>query len=556
LRLRPTSKGDSSTVYEELLTLECFRALLIFDFGYHPSNGAFPVEIQARLTNQKYDHSKDNQTHLVVSITAPASDWATKRPSICVLPVIDLSGSMSGAKLEYAKKSLLKLIDQLQPGDIVGLIGFESSIHKLMKPQQVTAEVKTQFKNLVSKLRPMGSTNLTDGFLEALKMVEGLDLSPKYIKRIILFTDGEPNVGVTDKSQILKLLKSSLGSTTVSAFGYGSTGTVNGSCDQDFLTNFAQEGSGNYAYVQDPDDALTAFGRELGGLLSTYAQNILVEINPLAGHPVEKAVTDVVVTKNVLGEAEFQFPDILAEETRHFVFDVKLKQGKAGPRAVNIFDVKTTYQVITSEGQRETKSIEAKVKAQFVSAEDAQKEPNKELDAIVALAQVVRAQLEAEEQAKKGQFEAAAQIMANTANLVQNRGHHNTARVAASVQHKVSSKGLYDTSGGYLSSMKVGGTRAFGASSMDAEALQDLSFCDVSLGNASMTQTVSNFVEAPEVAVAAVPLDVAARLWSQVPAVVEITKTPSIIIPETPQLIPVDAVIAMGDPDQIPPTVK
>lgn len=514
------------------------------------------MEIQARLTNQKYDHSKDNQTHLVVSITAPASDWATKRPSICVLPVIDLSGSMSGAKLEYAKKSLLKLIDQLQPGDIVGLIGFESSIHKLMKPQQVTAEVKTQFKNLVSKLRPMGSTNLTDGFLEALKMVEGLDLSPKYIKRIILFTDGEPNVGVTDKSQILKLLKSSLGSTTVSAFGYGSTGTVNGSCDQDFLTNFAQEGSGNYAYVQDPDDALTAFGRELGGLLSTYAQNILVEINPLAGHPVEKAVTDVVVTKNVLGEAEFQFPDILAEETRHFVFDVKLKQGKAGPRAVNIFDVKTTYQVITSEGQRETKSIEAKVKAQFVSAEDAQKEPNKELDAIVALAQVVRAQLEAEEQAKKGQFEAAAQIMANTANLVQNRGHHNTARVAASVQHKVSSKGLYDTSGGYLSSMKVGGTRAFGASSMDAEALQDLSFCDVSLGNASMTQTVSNFVEAPEVAVAAVPLDVAARLWSQVPAVVEITKTPSIIIPETPQLIPVDAVIAMGDPDQIPSTVK
>jgi len=179
------------------------------------------MEIQARLTHDKLNHAQDNNVQLVVSLTAPQLDWVAKRPNLCVVPVIDLSGSMSGGKLEYAKESMGKLVDQLQPGDIVGLIGFEGRIHKLMEPQLATAEVKTKLKNIISKLGPLGGTDLNGGVLEALRMVEGLDLHPKYIKRIIVFTDGEPSAGIVDKPQILRLLKENLGTSTVSAFGYG-----------------------------------------------------------------------------------------------------------------------------------------------------------------------------------------------------------------------------------------------------------------------------------------------------------------------------------------------
>ena len=461
------------------------------------------MEIQARLTHDKLNHSQDNHVQLVVSLTAPQLDWVAKRPKICVVPVIDLSGSMLGAKIEYAKKSMEKLVDQLQPGDITGLVGFSARAKVLMEPQAVTAEVKTKLKGLIRGLTPNGGTNFCEGALEAIRLIEGLDLGPQYIKRAILFTDGEPSSGIVDKVQILRLVKENLGSTTVSAFGYAGDGTgMYNTCDQAFLTNIAQTGQGNYAFVKDPDDSLTAFGRELGGLLSTYAQNIAVEVEPLNGHQITRAVTDVAITQNVLGETEFQLSDILSEETRHFVFDVKLNQGKAGPRAVNIFQVKAAYSVITSDGQRETKTLETKVKVQFVSESEAQKEPNKELDEVVALAQVIRAQIEAEEKAKLGQYDLAAQIMQNTAHDVKTRGYIAMGRVAESVQHKVSSRSLYAGSEGYLRSMQSAGTRAYGTSSMDAEARADLSFCDVSLGNSSMNQTVMAFANNnPSVAV-------------------------------------------------------
>jgi uncharacterized protein YegL len=453
------------------------------------------MEIQARLTHSKIDHSQDSHTHLVVTLKAPQLDWVAKRPSICVVPVIDLSGSMMGAKLEYAQKSMLKLVDQLQPGDVVGLVGFESKSHMLMRPQEATPEVKLKLKGIIQKLHTLGGTNLYEGAAEAVKVIKELDLDPRYIKRAILFTDGQPTDGVTDKKQITRLIKENLGSVTVSAFGYGGGGGIWNGCDQDFLTDCAREWSGNYAYVSDPDDALTAFGRELGGLLSTYAQNIRVEIEPLNGHQVEKVVTDIPMTQNALGETEFTISDILAEEARNFVFSAKLlQQAKSGPRAVNVFRVVATYSTLTADGTRETKTVETKVKAQFVSANEAQKDPHKDLDEAVALAQVVRAQLDAEALAKKGEYKTAAAVMDNLAAGLGTRGLHQTARIASNVSHRVGTEALYAQSAGYLRSMSYGGTRAMGLSGMDEQAAADLGSVNIALSNSTMTSSVESFV--------------------------------------------------------------
>src|SRR6185503_12550430 len=59
----------------------------------------FPMEIIARFTQDQLDHTQDNNVHFVVSLKAPTLDWMQKRPQLCVLPVIDLSGSMGGDKL-------------------------------------------------------------------------------------------------------------------------------------------------------------------------------------------------------------------------------------------------------------------------------------------------------------------------------------------------------------------------------------------------------------------------------------------------------------------------
>lgn len=471
------------------------------------------MEIIARFSHEKIDHSKDNTPQLVVSLKAPTLDWVTKRPTLCVLPLIDLSGSMAGSKLDYAKKSLLKLVEQLTADDVVGLVGFETRVHVFAKPERATPEFKSTLKGIINKLRTMGGTNLSDGILESLRVVEGMDLGPQYIKRVIMFTDGEPTSGITDKEQIRRLLRENRGAVSVSSFGYGGGSSMYGSCDQEFLTELAQEGSGNYAYVKDPDDALTAFARELGGLLSTYAQDLRVVIEPANGHQVEKVVTDVAISQNALGETEFKIPDILSEEIRNFVFDTKLlKQNKAFPRQATIFNVKLTYSVLTAEGKREGRTGETKARLQFVEPGEEQKEVTPELNEIIGVAQVALAQRDAEEAAKKGEFKTASLIMEDMAGMALARGLHNTARVASKVAERVGSQAMYAQSAGYLRSMSVGSTRTYGLAGMDDEAAEDLVSFGMVLENSAMEQAVQSFTtdDEPTPAGAGISIDPAA----------------------------------------------
>ncbi len=453
------------------------------------------MDIIAQFSHNKLDYSKDNTPHLVVTLTAPQHDWVKKRPALCVIPLADLSGSMKGEKLEYAKKSLHKLVDQLAPGDITGLIGFEARTHVYVEPGKVTPEFKARMHKAIDALRVMGGTDLDAGILKALEIVNGLDLGPNFLKRVIMFTDGQPNQGIVDQAEILRRLTLNRGSITVSAFGYGNlTNDTWGGCDQEFLQRFSQEGQGNYAYVKDPDDALTAFGRELGGLISTYAQDLVVEIEPDHGHILGKAVTEIAVESNAMGETEFKVPEILAEETRHFVFETALKkQNKVMPRAFNIFTVKVSYSFLTVDGKRETRTVETKAKVTFVEPGEEQTEVDKVLDQVIGMAQLVRAQKEAEALAKKGDYGTAGAVMDDFMGALERRGHVGTAKAARSIRHRLSSAQAYSEGQGYLRSMSGGGTRAYGVSSMDADALSDLLQANVSVSNSSMAHTESVF---------------------------------------------------------------
>lgn len=482
------------------------------------------MEVIARFSHNKIDHTKNNTPNLVVSLVAPAQEASAKRPILCVLPLVDLSGSMEGTKLNYAKKSLHKLVDQLQPGDISGLIGFESKAHILIKPQTVTADLKARLHSEIDKLRPLGGTNLWEGLRVSLESLDRLDLSPKYLKRVIVFTDGEPTTGVVDHNEILKFTAEKLGSATVSAFGYGVVGETNfrgmglKGCDPEFMSKLSQTGKGNYAYVQNPDDALTAFGRELGGLLSTYAQDIRVFLDPQNGHQLTKTLTDLATKVDPLGGLSFEIPEILSEETRHFVFDTAISsQHKAFPRQFTIFNVKVSYSVLNEKGDRETKTLETKAKLRFVETGEEDKEISPELNETIALAQVVRAQLEAEEKAKVGDWAAAQVIMNNTSNVVRARGLIHTAKLAESVGTRLASAVAYVDGSAYLRSVASGVTRGYGTVSMDAAASADLGFMAGTMSNSSMAAYETSFradeepVITPNVETVA-PLDLT-KLW-------------------------------------------
>jgi hypothetical protein len=432
------------------------------------------MKLSAQFDFQTVDHEKDNTVHLLLTVEAPAIDWVAQRPQVCVLPVIDISGSMSqGRKLEYAKRACRKLVEQLKIGDYSGLVVFDHSVDVKVKPGPVTPEFKTRLLKAIDALEVNGNTNFSDAIVEALNSLAKLDLPHGILQRLILFTDGQPNRGIVDEGALKALVAKQLGASSISFFGYGE----GHQCNQALLRELSQVAKGNYAYVESADDALGAFGKELGGLLSTYATDLRVVVEPRNGHSVEKVVTLLGGEQPApdLTELSIELGDILAEEARHVVLECTAKkQDKALPRDFALFNVTATWRRITETGDKAAEEVSAAARLRFVRPGEAQAEPTPEVDEIVSLHQLALQQRLADEEARKGNFKAAAEGLEGMAEKLRNRGYVAASNAAANMAIGMSTSRNYVTSQGYQVSMSRGILRSAGTSSMDSRAEQDL----------------------------------------------------------------------------------
>jgi len=446
------------------------------------------MKLNPQFTFEKVRFDQDNNLHLVLSLTAPRSDWQAKRPPLCIIPVLDTSTSMRGSKLEYAKRSLHKMVENLTSEDTFGLVSFSDTAKVDLPPEKVTAEFKAKAKSIINQYQVQGCTNFSDGMLLGFKTANELDVSTTTLVRVIMFTDGQPTHGVTNADGICTLVEKQAGRATVSAFGYGQDVV------HSLLSNLAEKGKGNFAWVQNPDDALAAFGKELGGLLSSYAQNLTIEVAPHNGNQVIEVVSDLEVEEETTGEALIKIPQILSEETMDVVIAVKLAtQKQPGPRQVNAIGLKLAYKVLGYDGQFEQKNEEVNAKIQFVKPGEEQTTPTKAVDELVARAQLVKVQTRAEEAATRGDFSAARGMFDGLG--LTDRGHVGVAAVAAHVQGMYVDSHQYSSSGGNRLGLHNAMRRRVGTSGLaveDSAVLKDAGYG----GGMNYVQEamVSNFV--------------------------------------------------------------
>jgi Ca-activated chloride channel family protein len=387
---------------------------------------------------------------------------------VCVIPVVDVSGSMAGAKLDKAKQSVQKLIDHLAPGDFCGVVAFSTEVSTVAAPGQMTPARKAALKTAVEQLEATDSTNLSGGMLEGLRLANGSALPDGMLVRVILFTDGCANVGVATKSDgLLPLLEANLGRATLSAFGYGAD------ADQELLRDLSTRGKGNYAFVAGPDDAMTAFARELGGLLSTYAQDIVVQVRPVDGARIGAVLSDV--DSDPRGSAmEIHIPDILADETRNVVLAVELPAVAApGASPTVAFEVEVTWKALSGGARMVAERQVVTAKVERVLAGSEQVHPDREVDVVVAQAELVRAQIEAEQLARQGRYdEAHARVFVLYQSAV-SRGHEAEAKAAHEVAETMKDRSAFQASPAFRASMRNGIARSSSVM-MDAGAERTL----------------------------------------------------------------------------------
>lgn len=456
--------------------------------------------LKPQFTFEKVRFDQTTDLHLVVSVTAPKSDWQTHRPPLCIIPAVDRSGSMRGPKMAYAVRSLDKLIDHLTPEDTFGLVSFSSDSTIDFPPEKMTPEAKMRAKKVISSYQAGGNTFLSGGITKAFETLANLDLGGTTITRIILFTDGQPNVGLTTADTLSTLLVSKRGHVSISAFGYGSD------ANQELLNALATTGEGNYAFIQDPDSALGAFGKELGGLLSTYAQDLIIELTPRDGNQVLEVLSDFDVEEIITGEARIKIPHILSEETIDIILKAKLAAQKhPGPRQVNAINAKLTYQILGSDGTLRFETVEANVKVQFVKSGEEQTTPTKSVDELVARAQLLQAQNQAELAAKRGDFSAAAMGFDHLNLDFEARGLVGVAAASQNLRSKYTDQQVYAKSGGSRMGLNRGLNRARAASALADADQEVLCSANISLTNEAQDKVMRSFMADPPPVVATQP---------------------------------------------------
>ncbi|PID80472.1 hypothetical protein CSB20_07320 [bacterium DOLZORAL124_64_63] len=187
--------------------------------------------------------------------------------------LIDVSGSMSGGnRLGLVKRSLHVLLDELREGDRVGIIVYGDYADTRLPLTGI--DHRERIREAIDALDTGGSTNAYDGLRMAFGMArEGYEATK--INRIILCSDGVANMGSsTEAEEMLKQIRqASDEGITLSAIGFGM-----GNYNDVLMEKLADQGDGNYYYVDGPEEAERVFRENLTGLMQTIARQVKVQV--------------------------------------------------------------------------------------------------------------------------------------------------------------------------------------------------------------------------------------------------------------------------------------
>lgn len=126
-----------------------------------------------------------------------------KRPGIVTF-VMDVSGSMSGTKLDQAKQGMVRAIDGMARNNEVGFLSFSSTVRDRV-PVAPLAENRFVITNTVAKAQASGYTALYDAIREAAEMTDTAAGSPEAIRAVVVLTDGKANEGETRLDDIISM---------------------------------------------------------------------------------------------------------------------------------------------------------------------------------------------------------------------------------------------------------------------------------------------------------------------------------------------------------------
>jgi len=190
--------------------------------------------------------------------------------------LIDVSGSMMQAdKLPLVQQSLRMLVNELNAQDKIAMVVYAGS-SGLVLPSTSCSQ-KEKIVEAIDRLEAGGSTNGAAGINQAYEVAKA-NFLPNGNNRVILCTDGDFNVGINSDADLTALIeKKREEGVFLSVLGFGM-----GNYKDSKMEKLADKGNGNYAYIDNLNEAKKNLVTQMGGTLLTIAKDvkIQVEFNP------------------------------------------------------------------------------------------------------------------------------------------------------------------------------------------------------------------------------------------------------------------------------------
>lgn len=239
-----------------------------FDQGYRqPRSGAFGIQVDG-------SRSPFTSDTWIARVGIQGRDVPDhRRKDATLVFVIDTSGSMSReSRLELVKRALRLLVRELRPTDLIGIVTYGDRGYSVLNPTE--ARHDDYILEVIDGLQPGGSTNAEEGLRLGYEMADRW-LDPERITRVVLLSDGVANVGQTGPEAILQQVRYYVNEgVTLSTVGVGM-----GNYNDVLMEQLANDGNGNYIYIDNLTEAWRSFVDNLAATLQVIAKDAKVQVS-------------------------------------------------------------------------------------------------------------------------------------------------------------------------------------------------------------------------------------------------------------------------------------
>lgn len=293
------------------------------------------------------------------------------RAPIDLVMVLDVSGSMSGSKLDLLQHAVCFVIENLGPSDRLSIVSFSSSAHRIFPLRRMTDTGREDAKLAVNSLSADDGTNIVEGLKKGARVLEERH-EENPVASIVLLSDGmdtyndmyyhrrPQNQSSSDATHILEYLNMlpacicPIGETQnvghpptfpVHTFGFGSDH------DPSFMHAISNASGGTFSFIESVGMVQDAFARCIGGLLSVVAQELRLTVRPASsgveiGSIPSGRYASEISEGGSLGV--ITVGDLYADEEKEFLVNLSIPafagvEGEDGVGQTSLLQIKCSY---------------------------------------------------------------------------------------------------------------------------------------------------------------------------------------------------------------------